>query len=462
MERRSALERPDALLKSALEKVVFFECRLDQLTSELSRTVAENERLKADLATAAQREVSLKQELAAAESRAGQACREREGALERVQVARAERERLLDALIQGERIRLAGQEAEGVDLASFIAELRSEVLALRGSAPPPDSSRVAFTSAEDAAGKLAQAGRLGITGSDREALQASATFETKSQETLFALSLRELTSSEAPARIRAAQRLRAVGARAALPALAAALNVEQSSEVLVALLDACSAAEEPSVLPLVQARLGHGDEEVRLAALEAALKLRDSGCIAVAIADPSPRVRRRAAILASGDGEAVPMLERAMSDGDASVRRVAALGLAAAGGEQTRSVLLAALDDVDPTVRRAAAKGLVPRYGPEAFAIADLDASRRRREIRRLETRSPSTVSRPAEDPQGAARRPELEAEILSRVYAALRGESDEDLARDVRAPLEVVREAAKVLVSQGQLVRRGLRYYVP
>jgi len=443
------------LLKSALEKVVFFECRLDQLANELERANAEMGRLKADLSQASQRELALKQELAAAESRVSQARRERDEANAAVQAAHGERERLLAKLIEAERIRMAGQEVEGLDLAAFIADLRSEVVSLRsGKAMLADPAPQGFATTEDAAHAFESAGRLGITDADREELKAAARFETRSEQTLFALSLRELSSTDAVARMRAAQRLSALGARPALPAVAAALNAEQSTEVLCALLAVCGAANEPSVLPLVQARLSHASIEVRLAALEAASHLNDLRCLALALDDDAVRVRRRAAVLASNRTDSSAVLERAARDADASVRRVAALGLASLGGARAESALLVALDDNDPTVRRAAAKGLSRAFGAEVFAVADLDQARRRREIRRL-----SSLPQSAPSPSDVK---DLEAEVLARVYAALRGQTEEDLMKSVPAAPERVREAAVALVGQGRLVRRGQRFFVP
>ncbi len=473
--------------------MIFFECRLDQLTADLGRANAEIERLKADLAQASQREVALKQELAAAESRAGQARRERDEADQKVEVAQRERERILDKLIEAERIRIAGEQVEGLDLAAFIAELRNEVLSLRGAAPLPAAAAAGFASPEQAADAFVAAGRLGITEEDRAALQAAARFETRSEETLFSLSLRELSASEPLARIRAAQRLQAMGARAALPAVAAALNAEQAPEVLCALLCACAAAGEPTALPIVQARLVHDAVEVRLAALEAAVRLKDPTCLSRALDDKAGRVRRRAAILASGDPDGAGVLERAARDPDPSVRRVAVLGLASLAGPRARPALLSALDDEDAGVRRAAAKGLSGALGPRVFAVADAaDVGRRRREIRRL-TAQPvqqaclappdaerAPVGSPAVPPSqpaseapaapaapAAAAEPEepgrdLRAEVLAKVYAALRGQSDEELVRGTGERPGRVAAAAQALVGAGKLVRRGTRYFVP
>src|SRR6516164_2482146 len=78
---------PEGLLRSALEKIVFFECRVSQLESELAAAKAASDRARGDAAGARRREVELEQALAAEEGQA--------------------------------------------DLAGFIAELRAEIETLR-------------------------------------------------------------------------------------------------------------------------------------------------------------------------------------------------------------------------------------------------------------------------------------------------------------------------------------------
>ena len=60
---------PEGILRSALEKIVFFECRVSQLESELAAAKAAAERARADAAEARRREVELGQALSAASSR---------------------------------------------------------------------------------------------------------------------------------------------------------------------------------------------------------------------------------------------------------------------------------------------------------------------------------------------------------------------------------------------------------
>src|SRR5580704_10718639 len=50
-------ERPEALLKSALEKIVYFEARSEQLEREIASARSEGETFKRELASAAQREI---------------------------------------------------------------------------------------------------------------------------------------------------------------------------------------------------------------------------------------------------------------------------------------------------------------------------------------------------------------------------------------------------------------------
>jgi hypothetical protein len=292
--------------------------------------------------------------------------------------------------------------------------------------------------------------------------------------------------------MRAAQRLKALGPRAASPAIAAALNAESSPEVAAALLLVLGASQDASVLPLIRPHLSAQTVEIRLSALEAVFRLGDTSILIEALSDPSPLVRRRAAVLAASSnahsrGE---VLVRAAHDDDASVRRVAVLGVAAALGAGGEPALLLALDDADPTVRRSAAKGLSRSFGPEVFAVAGLDPTRRKREIRRLQaTRSapakvdpsPAPPEKPADlpvpvkaqvlardrDAPPAPRAPDvlsarLEADILSRVFASLRGQSLDELSRELSASPASVRSAALALEGSGRLTRRGQRFFVP
>ena len=128
---------PQGLLRSALEKIVFFECRVSQLESELAAARAAAERARGDAARAERRGVELEQALAAERGGRADADRRAEESGERVRLLEAERERLLGGLVDRARVSGAaeaddGEEEEGsADLAGFIAELRAEIDALR-------------------------------------------------------------------------------------------------------------------------------------------------------------------------------------------------------------------------------------------------------------------------------------------------------------------------------------------
>ena len=87
-------ERPDALLKSALEKIVYFEARAEQLHHELSSTREELEHLRRELTLSEQRELELRREVAQLEVRTGRLGTEREELGRLNQALRTERGQL--------------------------------------------------------------------------------------------------------------------------------------------------------------------------------------------------------------------------------------------------------------------------------------------------------------------------------------------------------------------------------
>lgn len=488
-------EGPENLLKSALEKVVFFECRIEQLEADQANLLTERDRLKSELSQFAARELALKQELTELQSKYLAARRELEEEQARVTTLRGERERWLTTLSSATRIRQAGELQDGdFDLASFIAELRAEVQALRDGKvvdkallpyePPRDTRELAVG--------MAQEGRIGFTERDRKEMVKTARFETRAEETVFAFSLRELSSPYADSRARAAQRLGALRTREAAAALAAALNSEPESSVKPALIEALAATGGVEALPLLSPHLRDRDVGVRLAALEGAVKLGGAGCVKEverALADASPRVRRRAALLAGSLGPSAgrPLLQRASGDADPSVRRVSALSLAAFGGETARQALLTAGDDADLAVRRAAWQALSRLFGEPMLSVAEEPSVRRRRELRRLETLPlkplPESELKPlaqvaaaafsAEEepaPAPAAEKPApmpvearvddvLAEQLLSSVASSLRGRTLAELAEI--APEPAVARAAAALMGEGRLVRRNQRFFL-
>jgi hypothetical protein len=418
-------ERPDALLKSALEKIVYFEARAEQLHHELTSTRAELEHLKRELTLSEQRELDLRREVAELEVRMGRLGTEREELLRLNQALRTERGQLLGKLLEASRIRASDRpEREeddeddlGIDLASFISQLRSEVLerpAPAGSQSPgapapayPWPAQGESVPASDTAPALAvvgtpaavsnaspvvqhawrlqQEGRLAVSAGQLAELAGG------EDESLFGFSVRELSAPDATSRVRAAERLKALAQPAAAPALASALHAEDDPTVQVALLAAFAEVGKEQGVSVVSPLLSSSVPEVRIAALKALLSLSPQEAaphLAQAVKDPDRSVRRRASLLALGlEGENARRLgEEAIHDPDAEVRSLAALALGAGSGEFARSLLLEALKDPEVRVRRSAAQSLGRILGQDVSSVVDLDEGRRRREIRRLAT----------------------------------------------------------------------------
>ncbi|XXF77543.1 HEAT repeat domain-containing protein [Myxococcaceae bacterium GXIMD 01537] len=450
-------ERPDALLRSALEKIVYFEARAEQLHGELEESRSDVERLKRELSDAGQREITVRRELAELEVRTGRAVAERDELARLNQALRSERNQLMDKLLDISRIHASGQAPRedvdddlGIDLASFISQLRSEALGRpgdTGGAParpmpsprlgttpspvPPSravmpSSIVAKVEAtavsvvaviEEARPALAVAavaapsaptggeglspvaqqarrflreGRLGVSAEQLAELTGHAGLGL-ADDTLFGFSVRELSAQDPAARVRAAERLKALAQPSAAPALAAALHAEVEPTAQVALIQAFSALCKEEGASVISPLMASPVAEVRIATLKALLTLspRDAAPhLAQAMKDPDRSVRRRASLLALGlEGETARRLgEEAIHDSDPEVRGLAALALGAASGESARALLLEALHDEEVRVRKSAAQSLSRILGQDVSSVVSLDEAHRRREVRRLAT----------------------------------------------------------------------------
>ncbi len=415
-------ERPDALLKSALEKIVYFEARAEQLNHELTSTREEMAHLRRELTQSEERELALRREVAGLEVRLGRMAAEREELTRLNQALRTERSQLLGKLLEASRIRTSdGREREdddddglGIDLASFISQLRSEALerpAAPVSAPaapafpwpsPSEAQRpqevepapaLAVVAASTAAVSpvMQHAQRLFLEGRLAVSPGQMAELSGGGDETLFGFSVRELSAPDATSRVRAAERLKALGQPAAAPALATALHAEKDPTVQVALLAAFAEVGKEEGVLVVSPLLASSVPEVRIAALKALLSIAPQEAaphLAQAVKDPDRSVRRRASLLALGlEGEGARRLgEEAIHDPDSEVRSLAALALGAGSGENARMMLLEALKDDEVRVRRSAAQSLSRILGHDVSAVVDMDEGRRRREIRRLAT----------------------------------------------------------------------------
>lgn len=519
-------ERPESLLKSALEKIVYFEARSGQLSNDLELARVEADRLRGELAQAAQREIELRRVVAELEVRATRAHAEREEMARLTTALRRERAELVGKILDASRIQASDQGPQDFDLAQFIAALRSEVLLSREGpvlvgAPPVVQSDEPPTSVAEAAGELSAQGRLAVTADDLQALAGHQAFPGRSEETLFGFSVRELSAPDAAARVRAAERLLALGHPAAAPALATALHAEVEPKVQVALLAAFAAYARVEGAAVVQPLLSSRSPEVRIAALKALLTIDASRAgphLSAAVSDPDKAVRRRASLLALGlEGpQALDLGARGIRDADADVRALAALVLGASGAETARPLLLEAMRDGDLRVRRSAGQALSRLLGRDVTALAGLDDAHRRREVRRL-ARAPvapvvasapvapvvpvpraverpvaAVVRAPAKSPVAApvvspvvsspatpavARRrqavavveavadapasPALGEAIVQELRAAIRGRALVDLASSLGVAGDEAMRACTALLQQGRVVRRGLKYFV-
>ncbi|MFZ5469551.1 MAG: HEAT repeat domain-containing protein [Myxococcota bacterium] len=475
-------DRPDALLKSALEKIVYFEARSEQLSNDLNQARAEGERLRQELAASAQREIELRRTVAELEVRTSRAHAEREELARLNDALKSERTQLIGKVLEASRIHAAGEagEAESFDLASFIAELREAASAQSAkpslAAVAPSPARPAPGGVTPHATRLQAQGRLQVSTTEvLELSQGPGSFPGRSEETLFGFSVRELSAPDPASRIRAAERLSALGHPAAAPALASALNAEEDPKVLVALLEAFSQFNFQSGEAILSPKLQSPHPEVRLAALKALVTLAPDGAgphLAAAMKDPDRAVRRRASLLAlSLSGDAAHRLgEEAAHDEDPEVRALGALVLGASGGERARPLLQAALRDPEKKVRAAAAQSLSRLLGEDLSALVDLDEAKRRREVRRIAALPLAPLSlwerERVRGGSSGSLTPSLSqgervcGELLRELRIAIRGRTLAELAAAAHGDARVAQEACELLVARGQAVKRGTKYF--
>lgn len=504
-------EKPEALLKSALEKILYFEARSSQLTNDADTTRSELERFKADLAAASQREIELRRVIAELEVRVTRAHSEREETARLADALRRERADLVGKMLEASRIHglERGGGLDDFDLGQFIAQLRSEVLVERGGTAPL-AVGPAPTTADTVTGvanELKSQGRLTVSAHELSNMMGGQQFPGRSEETLFGFSVRELAAPDAQARVRAADRLKALRHPAATPALATALHGETEPSVQVALLGALASLAKVEALPVVTPLLTSGSPEVRIAALKAMITLDAPAAaphLAAATKDPDKAVRRRASLLALGlsGKEALELGTQAIRDGDADVRSLAALVLGASNAEVARPLLMEAMRDSDTRVRRAASQSLSRLLGQDVTKLVSLDDAHRRREVRRLSTvpskpvslspapvplgvraSQPVAVVRPStplgmtgavavaaapktrvavlETTEPAAPTPALLTSALRELRASIRGRQLPELAEGIGASPEETLKVCGALMAQGQVVRRGLKYFV-
>ncbi len=127
---------PEELLRSALEKIVFFECRVSSLEHELDAARAIAVRARDEAQGARRREGELEGLLAQARGEQSVATVHSAELADRVRLLEAERERFLTGMVERARVTGApaaddGDAGSEVDLAGFISELRGEIESLR-------------------------------------------------------------------------------------------------------------------------------------------------------------------------------------------------------------------------------------------------------------------------------------------------------------------------------------------
>lgn len=494
-------ERPEALLKSALEKIVYFEARSQQLENDLGAVRSEADRLRADIGGAAQREIELRRLVAELEVRAARAHAEREDSARVVEALRRERAELIGKMLEASRIHKADEapDPDSFDLARFISELRGEVLFRRSAEA---NAKGGPSPAIDAAAKMGERpdpvtalaheldaqGRLQMTTADYAGLSTAQAFAGRTEETLFGFSVRELSAPDSQSRIRAADRLKALGHPAAAPALAAALHCESDPVVQVSLLSSFAHFARAQGAPVVTPLLSSPHPDVRISALKALLTLDPTAAgphLTAAMSDPDRAVRRRASLLAlSLTGEAALHLgQRAIADSDPQVRSLAALVLGASGAEAARPWLFRAMRDPEEKVRKAASESLSKLLGRDVSEVVGMEDAPRRRAVRQLAqlpnqpaaatmsarsaavgapSRGRVAVLEAAPAPAAGARVDErLCGALLVELRSALRGRTLVELTHNLSHAEETTLLACRLLEGRGQVVKRGHKYFV-
>jgi hypothetical protein len=512
---QNAANAPSAadLLRATLEKVVFFEWRVRELSAELaaaqSRAAASELsglRAEGDARAAAAETQALRLQAAdleaerarlaallvrppahagAADSRAALEAERARGAqlsaqLEEAQARiarhRDERDRWLNEMIEQAR---AGDEAPSA-LAQFISELRGEVIALRdrlkrsdaqlaaaglpvpppGDSQPPPALPRRKPDAVEAARTLWDEGRLGPPGMAEPEPDRGASLSGASSAPRDGGAARGATARDGgPAR--EGDEVRDGGA--ARDGSAARALAEQCLRGLAAVDPGrrAQAARHLAALPVAAAA----------PALATALGTES---------DPKARAAIARALVACGGETAADMVSRLIAPTEPALVRLAALeSLALLGGERGAAALEAAALDPAPALRRRSA-ALARELGGHAKTLslltADADASVRgaaRGELRKGQSAqvaastmrtapggAPVWSAAPAsgENPDTNAAHRDLHADALHAVRTAIFGLTEVELAAAVRLSADDGVKLAAQLVATGFLIRRGRR----
>lgn len=500
---------PQSLLTQALEKLLYLESRLDSAEAAREEAERDRERLRASAqqarhtladwqrratdaevaAEGAEREVSLlrgalgeaRQALHVSPTEQDLSRRLRE-AEERLARYERERETWLDRMVALGRLRSDGEE---LDLGSFIAELRAELLSLRRGAGSDASPRQRATvsappAAPDAAAIIAQSPEPKV---DAEDLVRSARLP-RPERTLALLCSRDLDSDSAAVRRRAAERLAEAAIAALNPLVMVRLRSEPDARVRVALVKLLDLTGGDGAALVLSHSLRDEDARVRAAALEG-LGRRPGADLSSVLADPDPSVRRRALALLPRTTDAIDALADALSDEDAGVRRVAAIVLASRGGAEATALLHAAAHFADDAVAQVAREALSRRgidwteppaemLRPPAEPAEEPEDVEETEEFEAPEPPPieadaapvmPEPVATPEPDPEpetAAVEANPLDERVLDEIRTSLRGRTLDELAWRLGEDELELSDAIDRLIAQGQLVWRGRKLYLP
>jgi HEAT repeats len=460
------------LLRATLEKIVFFEWRVRELSAELAAAqsraaaselsisraeevaraaafqmqaarlqAAELEAERARLASLLARPPARpeaqgnKAALEAERARSSQLSAQLEEAQAQIARNRDERQRWLNEMLEQAR---AGDEAPAA-LAQFISELRGEVIALRERQRETDA-------------QLAAAGLQATPPADSQPPQSPPPTAVPRREEPDAVEVARTFWDEG--------RLATPGlARTELAGVVpSAAGPSSASREGATTRDGSAARElaEQCLRGLAALDPGRRAQAARhLAALPVAAA---SPALASALGtetDPKARAAIARALVACGGETAAEMVARLIAPTEPALVRLAALeSLALLGGARGATALEAAALDPAPSLRRRAA-ALARELGGHTRTLsrltADANASVRSaaRELR--EEKAPETAAAPAVHR-------DVRADALHAIRTAIFGLTEDELAAAVRLSAEDGARLVAQLLATGFLVRRGRR----
>ncbi len=362
-------------------------------------------------------------------------------AQERIDRLERQQERFFERLVRWQHASAHG-DRDAIDLAGLIAELRNETLRLSADRTAteatnrtlvraladagieaPEPAARAVTSSPPSTPRWLEAPRapsepVGLTAMDaREALERIEGALSRAQASACFEALLDGTAERAAGAVEA---LLSAAHEAAAPALAFVLRTSADFEVRDACLRGLATVPGPVAAQALLATRADADWRIRAASVEAGLvrvdAVGDAGgareargahgagdlrnvngageprnthhdldapeaLLEAALADADARVRRRAVLAASGATtfDPVGVLLEAMDDEDAATRRAIATAIGARGDERALMTLTRGLLDEDHAVRVGVARALSRRLAVSLNGVADAGVAARRK-----------------------------------------------------------------------------------